>query len=63
METKMIDNILVLIADDGKVMQNKGDLYIYGKQIHLGLNDGKNNWQEIDELDIPLPIMPIEEII
>lgn len=47
-----------LVADEGKVIQNKANPYLYGKIIHIGLNDSPDNWQEIDEADIPVKEEP-----
>ena len=42
----MIINGNILTADDGKVLQ-KGDTI--ARVVYLGVNDGVDNWAEIDE--------------
>ena len=43
-----------LIAEEGKILQNKADKYICSKEINLGCNDSEKNWQEIDEKNVPI---------
>lgn len=49
-----------LVADEGKVIQNIASPHVYGRIIHIGLNDSAENWQEINEDDIPKPVEPEE---
>ena len=47
-------------APKGKVYQNKQNKYVCGKEIHLGKNDKKDNWQLINESEIPIRV--VEEV-
>ena len=44
---------ILLIAEEGKILQSINDLTICSKKVHLGFNDSPKNWQEIDIKDIP----------
>ena len=42
----------ILTADDGKALK-KGD--VIAATVHLGVNDGADNWTEIDKPDEEIP--------
>ena len=44
----MIINDNVLKADEGMTLTN-GE--VFGKTIYLGINDNKNNWKEITDIE------------
>jgi hypothetical protein len=50
-----------IIAPKGKLYQNVNDIYVCGKEIHLGINDTEANWQLINEADKPIRPEPEEE--
>lgn len=39
----------ILTASEGMVWALKSDLTIFGKIIHLGVNDFPENWIEVEE--------------
>ncbi len=49
--------LIKLTAAAGKTLTN-GEAY--GKCVYLGNNDAADNWQEIDDNDVPPP--PTEEV-
>lgn len=47
---KQTIELIKLTASEGKTLTN-GE--IYSKEIYLGCNDSVNNWQEINDSDVP----------
>ncbi|MGN0601345.1 MAG: hypothetical protein ACI4I7_01400 [Oscillospiraceae bacterium] len=43
-------NPRILIADEGKVLTNGST---YSPVVYLGAEESTDNWQEIDEADVP----------
>ena len=54
----MIINDNVLKADEGMTLTN-GEAF--GKTIYLGINDNKNNWKEITDIEAE-ELQKVEEV-
>lgn len=51
MTTKIENNIIVLLADEGKKLTN-GSSYV--SYVYLGIEASVGDWSEINEADIPV---------